>query len=88
MNFFIALFIKSTSTATSIDVECLFSRGHLLLSHVCSRLSVQLTRALLSLGIWSELNLVKNTDVNEVSELQDAEKERGLEDGWDKITIK
>ena len=38
-------------TATSIDIEQLFSRGRLLLSHVCSRLSAQSTRALLCLGI-------------------------------------
>ena len=82
---FQALFIKSTSTATSIDVERLFSRGRLLLSHVRSWLSVQSTRTLLCLGIWSELNLVKNTDVNEVSELQDAEEEVDLEDGWDRV---
>ena len=46
---------------------------------------MQSTRALLCLGIWSELNLVKNTDVNEVSELQDAEEEVDLEDGWDRV---
>ena len=82
---FQALFIKSTSTATSIDVEHLFNCGRLLLSHVRSRLSVQSTHALLCLGIWSELNLVKNTDVNKVSELQDAEEEVDLEDGWDRV---
>ncbi|KIK78519.1 hypothetical protein PAXRUDRAFT_163827, partial [Paxillus rubicundulus Ve08.2h10] len=70
--------------ATSIDVERLFSRGRLLLSHVRSRLSAQSTRALLCLGIWSKLNLVSDDDVKRVSELPDLEgdKELELEDGW------
>ncbi|KIM66468.1 hypothetical protein SCLCIDRAFT_110613 [Scleroderma citrinum Foug A] len=76
--------------ATSIDVERLFSRGRLLLSHVRSRLSAQSTRALLCLGMWSELNLVMDDDVKTVSELQDVEgnEELELEDGWDRIIIK
>ena len=71
------------STATSIDVEHLFSCGHLLLSHVRSRLSTQSTRALLCLGMWSERNLVMDDDVKRVSELQDVEGDRevALEDG-------
>jgi hypothetical protein len=40
--------LLTKSTATSIDVERLFSRGRLILSHTCSRLSVSSTRALLS----------------------------------------
>ncbi|KDR79571.1 hypothetical protein GALMADRAFT_47315, partial [Galerina marginata CBS 339.88] len=39
--------------ATSTDVERLFSRGRLILSHTRSRLSPQSTRALLCLGSWS-----------------------------------
>jgi len=80
-------------TATSIDVERLFSRSRLLLSHVCSHLSVQSTHALLCLGMWSECNLVMDDDdddVKTVSELQDVEgnEELELEDGWDHIIIK
>ena len=77
-------------TATSIDVERLFSRGRLLLSHVRSCLSAQSTRALLCLGMWSELNLIMDDDVKTVSELQDVEgnEEVILEDGWDRITVK
>lgn len=66
-------------------MERLFSRGRLLLSHVRSRLSTQSTRALLCLGIWSKLDLVKSADVNEVSGLQDVKEEEGLEDRWDRI---
>ena len=77
-------------TATSIDVKWLFSHGHLLLSHVCSQLSAQSTRALLCLSTWSQLNLVKNGDVKTVSEMQDVEgnDEVELEDGWDCITVR
>ncbi|PIL31003.1 hypothetical protein GSI_05696 [Ganoderma sinense ZZ0214-1] len=48
-----------TIPATSIDVERLFSHGQLILSHVRSRLSAQTMRAILCVGSWSVLNLVK-----------------------------
>lgn len=73
--------------ATSIDVERLFSRGRLLLSHVRSRLSAQSTHALLCLGTWSTLGLVKDSDVKKVTELEDVEGKDTLADGWDKIII-
>lgn len=75
--------------ATSVDVERLFSHGRLILSHVRSRLSAQSTRALLCLGYWSLLNLVKTEDVLKVASLADVEgsDEQELEDGWDKIVI-
>ena len=77
------------STATSIDVERLFSCGHLLLSHVCSQLSAQSTHALLCLGAWSKCNLIMDDDVKKVTKLQDVEGKREvqLEDGWDRIII-
>lgn len=50
---------------------------------------MQLTRALLCLGYWSHLNLVKTEDVMSVSMLADVEgEELELEDGWDRIIIK
>ncbi|KIM53583.1 hypothetical protein SCLCIDRAFT_74190, partial [Scleroderma citrinum Foug A] len=61
--------------ATSIDVECLFSHGRLLLSHVRSRLSVKSTRALLCLGAWSHLGLVKNEDILKVGTLPEVDNE-------------
>lgn len=72
--------------ATSVDVERLFSRGRLLLSHIRSRLSVQSTRALLCLGVWSKLNLVKNDDVKKVVEQPEVGEHDTLEGGWDLIT--
>ena len=72
--------------ATSVDVKQIFSRGRLLLSHVCSRLSVQSTRALLCLGSWSKMGLIKNKDVMAVTVMADVDgEEEELEDGWDAI---
>ena len=71
-----------------MDVERVFSQGRLLLSHVHSRLSVQSTRALMCLGVWSLLGFVKDSDVKAVvilPELHADEDEGELEIDWDKI---
>jgi hypothetical protein len=72
-----------------VDVERVFSRGRLILSHVRNRLSSQTTRALLCLGSWSLLGLVKDKDVLNVALMPDVEGEEEieLEDGWDSIKI-
>ncbi|KIL00688.1 hypothetical protein PAXRUDRAFT_129274 [Paxillus rubicundulus Ve08.2h10] len=73
--------------AMSIDVEHLFSHGHLILSHIHSHLSAQSTHALLCLGTWSKLRLIKDKDVAKVSSLPEIEgdDEVDLVDGWDCI---
>ena len=73
--------------ATSVDVECIFSHGRLLLSHVRSRLSAQSTQALLCLGSWSLAGMVKDEDVSKVAVMADVEgdDELELEEGWDTI---
>jgi hypothetical protein len=72
--------------ATSIDVKCVFSQGRLLLSHVCSHLSVQSTCALLCLSKWSELDLVKDSDVRAcLTAEKDGEDEDNLEEDWNTI---
>jgi hypothetical protein len=60
-------------TATSVDVERLFSRGQFLLSYTRSQLSVLSTRALLCLGSWSLLDLVRTEDVKAVMKLDEVE---------------
>ena len=60
-------------TATSVDVERLFSRGRLVLSHTRSRLSVASTHALLCLGSWSLMGLVRDDDVNAVAMMDEVE---------------
>lgn len=68
-------------------MERIFSRGRLILSHVRSRLSVQSTRALMCVGLWSLKGWVKDEDVLAVARLPEVvEEEEPLEEGWDAIT--
>ncbi|KIM60353.1 hypothetical protein SCLCIDRAFT_124557, partial [Scleroderma citrinum Foug A] len=55
-----------TIPATSINIERLFSKGRILLPHLRNRLSSQSIRALLCLGSWSHLGLVKDKDIRKV----------------------
>jgi len=73
--------------ATSIDIERIFSRSRLLLSHTWARLSMQRTHAVLCLGAWSIQKLVKNEDIVAVSKLDDVKDDdpMELEDHWDSI---
>ena len=61
----------TTPTATSVDVECIFSKGRLVLSHVRNRLSAQSTQALICLRAWSRMGLVKDSNVMEAVRLPD-----------------
>lgn len=73
-------------TATSVDVERVFSKGRLLLSHVRNRLSVQSTRALMCLGVWSLMGYVKDSDVKAVTGKAEIEGDKEeLPEGWDNI---
>jgi hypothetical protein len=78
--------INRSFLATSVDVERVFSQGRLLLSHVRSRLSVQSTRALMCLGVWSLLGFVKDKDILQAAVLPEVD---GAEDklnlDWDMI---
>ena len=47
----------------SVDVEHVFRHGRLVLSHVHSRMSVQMTRALLCLNSWIKYGYMKNHDI-------------------------
>ena len=80
MNFFLA---------TSVDVERVFSRARLILSHVWSRLSAQSTHALLCLRNWSLLGYIKDSDVEVVARMPDVEgdEEEELREGWDSILL-
>ena len=70
---------------TSVDVERVFSQGHIILSHLQSRLSVQSTRALMCLGVWSQLGYVKDSDIAEVVMQPEISEEGQLAEGWDSI---
>jgi hypothetical protein len=70
--------------ASTVDVERTFSQGRIVLSHIHNRLSPQSTRALMCVGAWSWLGLVKNKDILDV--LGDKVKEdKELPVGWDTI---
>jgi hypothetical protein len=82
----LSLFNDQPIQATSVDVERVFSQGRLLLSHVRSRLSVQSTRALMCLGIWSQMGFVKDSDITAVAVLPEVDgEEEDLELDWDAI---
>ncbi|KAG6815444.1 hypothetical protein H0H93_009803 [Arthromyces matolae] len=66
--------------ATSVEVERVFSRGRNLLSYVRNRLSAQSTRAVLCLGYWSKLGLVKDRDILRVASLLEVPLEEGDSD--------
>ena len=72
--------------ATSTDVECVFSQGRLLLPHIHNRLPSQSICALMCLGSWSQLGLVRDKDIFTVTTLGEIEgDEEALEEGWDAI---
>ena len=76
----------TTPTATSIDMECIFSKGRLILSHVWNGLSVQSTHALMCLSAWSRMGLVKDKDVMEAARLPDVKGSKAeLDSGWDDV---
>jgi len=78
--------INSLISATFVNVERVFSQGRLLLSHVRCSLSVQSTRALMCLGVWSQMGLVKDSDITAVTVLPEVEgEEEELEWNWDSI---
>lgn len=61
------LYLTVFSSATSVDVERVFSKGRLVLSHIRNRLSAQSTRRLMCLGAWSQMGYVKGQDIKVVT---------------------
>lgn len=70
-----------------MNIERLFSKGHKLLDYTRNRLSSQSTRALLCLGSWLHVGLVKDSDVIKVASLPDvvAEDAEELAKNWDLV---
>jgi hypothetical protein len=66
MLFTMRICLAHSPTATSTDVERLFSRGRLLLSHLRNRLSAESTCALMCLGSWSLMGFIKDEDILDV----------------------
>ena len=71
---------------TTVDVERIFSCGHLLLPHVRSQLAVESTWASLCVGLWSSQGLIKDHDIKgALSADEIAEEDKELAMGWDAI---
>ena len=51
------------TVATSVDVEHLFSKGHIILPYLHNRLSLQSICALMCLRQWCKLGLVKDDNI-------------------------
>jgi len=80
-----SIIIVDCQTATSTDVECIFSQGRFLLSHIQNQLSSQSIRALMCLGNWSWLGFVKDKDILAITVEPEAEGEEEPLEGWDAI---
>jgi hypothetical protein len=73
--------------ATTVEVERTFSQGRLVLPHIRNRLSSQSTRALMCVGNWSRLGLVKGNDILPVLGNELIGEEDELPAGWDDIRL-
>ena len=79
---YLIIYLTKSLSASSVAVKCVFSKGCLLISHVCNCLSAQLTCALLCLGYWSKLDYIKLDNLNTAS-LPDAKNDEDwLDDDW------
>ena len=74
-----ARYISNNYSATLIDVERLFSKGRLILSHIHNRMSAGTTCELLCLNNWSTQGLIKMADLN----LEAASLPEVLDDAWE-----
>ena len=72
--------------ATTVDIEQVFSQGCLILPYVCSQISVQSTHALMCIGAWSKLGLLKDKDIKAVLGDDVIGEEPELPVGWDAIS--
>lgn len=67
-------------------MERVFSGGRIVLSHVRNALSPASTRALLCLGQWSRLDLVRDNDLEFVAKFPEIEgdgTDGEFDEGWD-----
>ena len=67
-----------------MDVERVFSKGRLILSHTRNGLSVGSMRALMCLGCWSRLGYVKDSDIHAAAVLPEVTEKDG-DDGKDEV---
>ena len=79
---YLAIFLNII-LAASVAVEHIFSKGHLLLSHIQNRMSAQSTHALLCLSAWSKLGYVEIDDLTAAASLPDVVPDKiWLDEEW------
>ncbi len=74
-----------------MDVERIFSRGHVILSYLRNRLSVQMVQALLCIDEWIKVGIIKEKHIHDAikgsKEMEEDDEAMYVEDGWDNIDI-
>lgn len=76
-------------TATSVDVERLFSWGRIILSHMRNSLDPQTFHAMLCLGEWLDAGVIRYEDLKGViGGLPDVNEEVTFNVGWDNIALR
>jgi hAT family C-terminal dimerisation region len=75
---------------TSVEVERVFSRGRILLSHLRNRMSPQTTRKMMCLNSWFKVNIIKTDDalsaIRQAPDVvEDSDDEIG--GGWDGVLL-
>jgi hypothetical protein len=84
----LAWMLKPLSIATTIDIEHIFSCGHLVLPYVRNHLAIQSTRTSLCVRLWSSQGLVKDTDIKASLGADEILGEEGeLAKDWDAIPL-
>ena len=71
-----------------MDVERIFSHGHIILSYLRNHLSVQTVRALICVDEWIKVGLIKEKHIHDwIQGLKDIEEddESYVDEGWDNI---
>jgi hypothetical protein len=66
-----------------VDVERIFSKGRLILSHIRNRLSADSTRQLMCLGAWSRMGYIKDRDIRAVTSTEPELEDTSLESEYD-----
>ena len=73
---YLIIFLTKNPSASSVAVEHVFSKGHLLISHICNRLSARL-------GYWSKLDYIKLNDLKAAASLPDVKNDEDWsDDDW------
>ena len=74
-------------SASTVAVECIFSKCYLIITHICNCLSAQSTWALMCLRAWSSAEYVFPTDLTYTASLPEPkEDDIWSDDNWEVIS--